>query len=122
RFTPTPPPASSPLPLHDALPIYCYWDGALLAGHAADGARIPPGVRPFPSQFVFPSGLACRNFDQLATACMQNWQESINLLKQGFLASFLGAIGRADLALAAQEAARFPDQDRGLDQLLAKLP
>src|SRR5262249_57564557 len=83
RFTPTPPPASSPLPLHDALPIYCYWDGALLAGHAADGARIPPGARPFPSQFVFPSGLACRNFDQLATACMQNWQESINLLKQG---------------------------------------
>jgi hypothetical protein len=64
----------------------------------------------------------CRNFDQLAMSCQQNWQQAVDLLKQGYLASFLGGLGRADLALAAQEAARFPDQDRGLDMLLAKLP
>ena len=31
--------------------------------------------------------------------------------------NFFGGIGRADLAMAAQEAAKFPDRDRGLDQL-----
>src|SRR5881628_1155970 len=93
---------------------YCYHDGALLAGHSANGGPVNQGSQPFPNQFVFPSGLTCRNFDQLATACMQHWEEALNLLKQGFLAGFLGGIGRADLALAAQDAARFPDADRGL--------
>ena len=101
---------------------YCYWDGAVLEGHHANGGAIAIGSRPFPSQFVFPSGQVCRNFDQLAMSCHQNWKQAVDLLKKGFLASFLGGLGRADLALAAQEAARFPDQDRGLDQLLAKLP
>jgi len=101
---------------------YCYWDGAVLEGHSANGGPIATGSRPFPNQFVFPSGQTCRNFDQLAMSCQQNWKQAVDLLRQGFLASFLGGLGRADLALAAQEAARFPDQDRGLDQLLAKLP
>src|SRR5262249_892289 len=69
-----------------------------------------------------PTGQACRNFDQLAMACQQNWAAAVDLLKQGFLASFLGGVGRVDLAMAAQEAARYPDQDRGLDQLLDKVP
>src|SRR5262249_14498732 len=69
-----------------------------------------------------PSGLCCRNFDQLALACQENWPQAVDLLQKGFLANFLGGLGRADLALAAQEAARYPDRDRGLDQLLAKLP
>lgn len=101
---------------------YCYHDGALLAGHSANGGPVNQGAQAFPNQFVFPSGQACRNFDQLATACQRNWSEAVDLLKQGFLAGFLGGLGRADLALAAQEAARFPDSDRGLDQLLEKLP
>src|SRR5690348_12120376 len=101
---------------------YCYWDGAVLEGHSANGGPIASGSQPFPSQFVFPSGQICRNFDQLAMTCQQNWKEAVELLKQGYLAGFLGGLGRADLARAAQEAARFPDQDRGLDQLLAKLP
>jgi hypothetical protein len=101
---------------------YCYHDGAILAGHSANGGPINQGSAPFPSQFVFASGQICHNFDQLALACQQNWKAGVELLKQGFLASFLGGLGRADLAMAAQEAARFPDQDRGLDQLLAKLP
>lgn len=102
--------------------IYCYFDGALLEGHRGNGGPVNAGTQPFPSQFVFPSGQACRNFDQLAMACQQNWQQAIDLLKQGFLAAFFGGLGRADLAVAAREAASNPDQDRGLDQLLAKLP
>jgi hypothetical protein len=101
---------------------YCYFDGVILSGHSANGGPVQAGSQPFPSQFVFPTGQACRNFDQLAVACQQNWRAAVDLLRQGFLASFLGGIGRADLALAAQEAAKFPDQERGLDQLLAKLP
>ncbi len=98
---------------------YCYHDGALLAGHRA---AANPGARPFVSPFVFPSGLSCRNFDQLATACQQNWQHALDLLQQGFLASFFGGLGRVDLAQAAQEALRLPDADRGLDHVLSKLP
>jgi hypothetical protein len=101
---------------------YCYWDGAVLEGHLANGGPVAGGSRPFPSHFVFPSGQVCRNFDQLAMGCQQNWKQAVDLLKKGYLASFLAGLGRADLALAAREAARFPDQDRGLDQLLAKLP
>jgi hypothetical protein len=102
--------------------IYCYFDGVVLGGRSANGRKIPAGVQPFPSEFVFPSGQGCRNFDQLAVACQQNWSCAVDLLQKGFLASFLSGIGRADLALAANEAARFPDADRGLDRLLAKIP
>jgi hypothetical protein len=102
--------------------VYCYFDGVILGGHSANGGPVRAGSQPFPNQFVFPNGQACRNFDQLAVACQQNWDAAVELLHQGFLASFLGGIGRSDLALAAKEAARFPDRARGLDQLLAKLP
>jgi hypothetical protein len=102
--------------------IYCYFDGIVLGGHSGNGSKVQAGARPFPSEFVFPSGQICRNFDQLAMACQQNWLSAVDLLKQGFLASFLSGIGRTDLALAAKEAARFPDTDRGLDRLLAKIP
>src|SRR3954469_7078423 len=98
---------------------YCFYDGAALAGRAGP---INAGSAPFPSQFVFPNGLSCRNFDQLAMACQQEWTAAVGLLKQGYLGSFFGGIGRVDLAMAAAEAAKFPDVDRGLDQLLAKLP
>jgi hypothetical protein len=101
---------------------YCYYDGAVLDGHRVNGGPVNAGSAPFPSPFVFPSGQHCRNFDQLAMACQQHWSSAVDLLRQGFLGSFLGGIGRVDLAMAAQEAARFPDTDRGLDQLLDKLP
>lgn len=45
-----------------------------------------------------------------------------DLLQQGYLESFLGGLGRIDLVMAAKEAAKFPDHDRGLDQFLTKLP
>jgi hypothetical protein len=100
---------------------YCYYDGSLLEGHAQNGGAIR-GLQSFTSHFVFPSGLICRNFDQLAQACQENWSSAVDLLQQGYLETFFGGLGRADLAFAAREAARFPDRDRGLDQLLAKLP
>src|SRR5438477_4560219 len=96
---------------------YCFNDGAALAGRA--GGPINAGTAPFPNQFVFPDGLACRNFDQFALACQQNWSSAIDLLKQGFVGSFFGGMGRVDLAMAAKEAAQYPDLNRGLDQLLA---
>ena len=100
---------------------YCYFDGSILAGHQRRGP-VNPGAQLFPHAFHFPDGQACRNFDELATACQHKWSIAVDLLKQGFFAGFLGGLGRSDLALAAQEAARFPDADRGLDQLLSKLP
>ncbi len=99
---------------------YCYYDGAALAGRA--GGPINAGAAPFPTPFVFPNGLSCRNFDQLASACQQNWPAAMDLLRQGYLGSFFGGMGRVDLAMAAKEAATFPDLERGLDQLIAKLP
>src|SRR5262245_8272083 len=102
--------------------IYCHYDGLALVQQTAISRRPAPGSQTFPSPFVFPSGRTCSTFDQLAIACQEEWAAALDLLKKGFLASFLGGIGRADLALAAQEAMRFPDLERGLDRLLAKFP
>jgi hypothetical protein len=99
---------------------FCYYDGNMLAGHAR--AALSAGKQPFHGQFTFPSGRGCRNYDELAIACQNEWDAAKELLQQGYLESFLGGLGRSDLALAAREAARFPDRDRGLDQFLGKLP
>jgi hypothetical protein len=101
---------------------YCYWDGAVLDGRAPAGGPIAIGAQPFHSPFVFPNGRQCRNFDELVLACYGEWKEASDLLRQGYLESFFGALGRADLASAAKQAARAADADRGLDQLLNKLP
>ena len=101
---------------------YCYHDGNVLAGHSRNGGPVAMGTQPFLNAFVFPSGRQCRNFDELAVACQEEWGAARELLQQGYLESFLGGLGRSDLAMAAREAAHFPDHDRGLDQLLAKLP
>src|SRR5260370_36092915 len=85
---------------------YCYFDGNVLAnGHAANGP-LNPAIVAFPRPFVFPSGQSCHNFDQLALACLHNWTTARDLVRQGMLKSFLGGPGRADFALAAEEAAR----------------
>ncbi len=44
------------------------------------------------------------------------------MLARGFFEAFLGGMGRADLAMAAQRAAEESDADHGLDALLAQLP
>ena len=100
---------------------YCFYDGAVLGGSRGSGP-VSVGSQPFVTPFVFPTGRQCRNFDELAVACQNEWSAARDLLQQGFLESFFGGLGRSDLALAARESARFPDRDRGLDQMLGKLP
>jgi hypothetical protein len=101
---------------------YCYYDGFALGNGARAGASVDFGVSAFPMPFVFPSGQKCQNFLQLATACRQRPQEATEVLQQGFLEGFFGSVGRIDLAMAARSAAKEPDRDRGLDDLLGKLP
>jgi hypothetical protein len=108
--------------INPAEALYCYFDGAVLGDHESNGGPIHTGTQPFHLHFTFPSGRVCRNFDQLALACQEQWAETVELLRKGYLEKFLAGLGRIDLALAAQEAARFPDPDRGLDQFLTKLP
>jgi hypothetical protein len=102
--------------------VYCYYDGMVLNGHGRAGGPVAVGSQAFASPFVFPSGKACRNFNELALACQGDWDAARELLQQGFLGNFLGGLGRIDLAMAAKQAATFPDHDRGLDELLGKLP
>src|SRR5262249_5312379 len=100
--------------------LFCYHDGAPLDG--AHAGPLAASVRPFAFPFVFPSGRSCRNFDELVLACDADWDAAKELLHLGFFAGFLAGIGRADLALAAKQAATRADADRGLDQLLGQLP
>jgi hypothetical protein len=104
--------------------VFCYFDGSPLPGAAGagDAGSINYGVLSFPTPFVFPDGQTCRNFVQLALACEHNPQTAIHMLEGDFLEPFFRTLGRADLALAARAAARAPDKERGLDELLAKLP
>ncbi|MGH7171138.1 MAG: hypothetical protein ACRELG_12750, partial [Gemmataceae bacterium] len=101
---------------------YCYWDGAVLDGRAQSSGPIAVGAQPFHNPFFFPSGRQCRNFDELVLACYGDWKEALDLLREGYLEGFFGGMGRADLALAAKQAVKVADPDRGLDQLLNKLP
>jgi hypothetical protein len=101
---------------------YCFFDGAVLGGQGRIGGPISVATQPFANPFVFPSGRSCRNFDELALACHENWHEACDLLNKGYLNSFFGALGRSDLAAAARDAAVYPDKERGLDQLLGQLP
>jgi hypothetical protein len=102
--------------------VYCYFDGFVLGGHSRNGGPVAVGAQAFAHPFVFPGGHQCRSFDELAIACQDNWSAARDLLKEGYLENFFSGLGRVDLAMAGKEAAKFPDPDRGLDQLLEKLP
>ncbi|HEY7329451.1 MAG TPA: hypothetical protein VH592_17565 [Gemmataceae bacterium] len=102
--------------------VYCYYDGFVLGGHSRNGGPVAVGAQAFGHPFVFPGGRQCRSFDELAIACQEQWTDARDLLRQGYLEHFFGGLGRVDLALAAKEAAKFPDPDLGLNQLLDKLP
>ena len=80
------------------------------------------GSLPFPTKFYFADGHACGNFNQLAIACDNRWEEARSHLAQGIWPPFFGSIGRLDLASTARQAAGDPDADRGLSLLLEKLP
>jgi hypothetical protein len=99
---------------------FCYHDGNVLSA----GARraVDPAKQRFPMPFVFPSGQACHSFDELVLAVQNNWEPARDLLRHGVFSSFLGGLGRGDLVVAARESAQFPDPDRGLAQLLERLP
>src|SRR4051812_1727969 len=86
--------------------LYCHHDGTALDNHGQVSGPIAVGARPFHNPFVFPSGESCRNFDQLALACESLWSEAKEMLQQGYLESFLGGLGRTDLARAARQAAQ----------------
>jgi hypothetical protein len=100
---------------------YCYFDGVVLQGQGNQGP-LNMATLPFPMPFVFPSGRACQNFDQLTLACHEESKAAMEALAQGDLASFLGGIGRSDLARVARDVAKAPDLNRALDDLLAKFP
>jgi hypothetical protein len=102
--------------------VFCYHDGSVLDGHSGTRGPLNSGAQPFPSPFVFPSGRACHNFDQLVLACHECWAEALLLLQRGYLENFLSGLGRADLAVAARAVAQCPDLDQGLDQFLDRLP
>ncbi len=101
---------------------YCYHDGVALPGLGLAGGPIAVGSQAFHSPFVFPSGRHCGNFDELVLACDNEWRSAQELLKQGYLETFLGGVGRTDLALAARQAAQAPDADRALEEFITKLP
>lgn len=101
---------------------YCHFDGALLAQGRVNGGPVRAAMLQFPREFVFPSGRRCRNFDEFCLACIQERPAAIDLLKGGYLESFLGGIGRGDLAAVARQAGQFPDRQRGLDMLIERLP
>ena len=104
---------------------FCYHDGIPLngaGGGGSEGGSINFGVWAFPSPFVFPGGETCRNFLQLAIACQRNPRSAMDVLSQGYLEQFFGSLGRIDLAVAAGAAAKAPDRERGLDDLLGKMP
>lgn len=102
--------------------VYCYFDGFVLGGQSRNGGPVAVGAQVFAHPFVFPTGRQCRSFDELALSCQEEWNAARDLLQQGYLENFLGGLGRVDLAMAAKEAAKFPDADLGLLQLLEKLP
>jgi hypothetical protein len=99
---------------------YCHADGTALKNGRSSHVEATRSDFPFP--FVFPSGRTCKSFDELALACHDEWDVARALLKHGDLTSFLGGLGRGDLAQAAREAARSADLDAGLDHLIAAMP
>ncbi|HTU20525.1 MAG TPA: hypothetical protein VMG10_20860 [Gemmataceae bacterium] len=102
--------------------VYCYFDGFVLGGHSHNGGPVAVGAQAFAHPFVFPGGRQCHSFDELALNCQEQWGAATELLQQGYLENFFGGLGRVDLAMAAKEAAKFPNVDLGLNQLLEKLP
>src|SRR5260370_15303094 len=84
---------------------YCHFDGLALGGRARACGPVAVGAQQFPGPFVFPTGRACRSFDELALACQADWTAASELLEHGYFESFFGGPRRARLAPAPHEAA-----------------
>lgn len=100
---------------------YCHFDGKALFKELQQ-VPLHVGTLLFPTPFCFSNGNACANFNQLALACANLWDESGELLKEGIWATFFAAMGRMDLASAARLAAKEEDRDRAVSQFLERLP
>src|SRR5580704_9603738 len=100
---------------------YCYYDGTTLSGDRTQGP-LRVGNIPFPTPFYFSDGQACVNFNQLALACANRWDEARRLLADAIWPLFFEGIWRHDLATAARQLAAEPDLDRALSLLLEVLP
>jgi hypothetical protein len=92
--------------LNPAGAAFCHFDGVplTLAAPPQDGPR-----RPFPHEFIFPSGRSCQTYDDLALSCQQEWEEARGLLEQGYFVRFFNSISRPDLVQAAHKAMAFAD-------------
>lgn len=101
--------------------FYCYFDGKPLFKELQQ-TPLHLGSLLFPTPFCFSNGQACTNFNQLALACTNLWDEARELLAGGIWTTFFAAMGRQDLALAARQASQVADPDQGLTQLLEKFP
>lgn len=104
---------------HRANPVeaeFCYFDGAELRAAATPEGKSRTRL---PQEFVFPSGRRCQTYDELARACLEEWEVARGLLADGLLAQFLAASGRIDLA---QKARPQPDADAALDAFVRALP
>jgi hypothetical protein len=101
--------------------IYCYHDGAVLVVGRPD-EQPHPALWPFARPLDFPSGQSCRNFEQLLSRCQDEWSDATQMLRAGELERFFVSLGRIDLAVIARGAAAAQDLDRGLDELLGRLP
>jgi hypothetical protein len=100
---------------------YCYYDGTALSGDHAQGP-LRVGTVLFPTPFYFPDGQVCANFNQLALACVNRWEDARQLLVDGIWQLFFAGIWRLDLANAARQLAGEPDLDRAINLLLEVLP
>ena len=98
--------------------LFCFADGSPLGAVRADG----PGRGRFAAPFVFPSGRTAWTFDELAHGCLGDWSAAVELLQSGAMATFLGGLGRHDLADRARSAALFPDGEWALADFLEELP
>lgn len=100
---------------------YCHFDGKALF---KDLQQVPlqMGNLNFPTPFCFSNGNACANFNQLALASNNLWEEARELLKDGIWSTFFAAMGRLDLTSAARQAVKEPDLDRGLSQFIERFP
>ncbi|MGL4555437.1 MAG: hypothetical protein ACRC33_30075, partial [Gemmataceae bacterium] len=96
---------------------FCHFDGRALTADSEAARRVR-----FPAPLVLPSGRVCHTFDDIVPACLDGWADAVRMLRGGTFERFFAGLGRTDLVRLADDAARFPDPDLGLDQFLRALP
>ena len=101
---------------------YCFFDGYSLSSVAQEGPVDPAAPSRFRIRLCSLRAANVRTSTSLALGCQKDWGSARELLQSGAFDTFFGGMGRADLAMAAKEAVKFPDLDRALDQFISRLP